>query len=85
MKLSGTVFFIYAAHEVYIINWTKGFFSRTSLADSGSGLMISYILIPFITLGVCLGLYFVLNKMAPDMLALMVGGRAKTQVLKNVK
>lgn len=85
MKLSGTVFFIYAVHEVYIINWTKGFFSRTSLAESGSGLIISYILIPFITLGVCLGLYFVLNKMAPDMLALMVGGRVKTQVVKKGK
>lgn len=57
-KLSATVFFIYAAHEIYIINWTKGFFSRTSLADSGGGLMLSYLLIPFITLGVCLGLYY---------------------------
>lgn len=83
VKLSGTVFFIYAVHEVYIINWTKGFFSRTSLVNSGGGLLISYVLIPFITLGVCLGLYFLLNRVAPNMLALMVGGRVKTQIAKN--
>ena len=52
--------------KIYIINWTKGFFSRTSLADSGGGLMLSYLLIPFITLGVCLGLYYFLNRMAPQ-------------------
>ena len=79
------VFFIYAAHEIYIINWTKGFFSRTSLADSGGGLMLSYLLIPFITLGVCLGLYYFLNRMAPNMLALLVGGRMKTQIIRNSK
>ena len=84
-KLSATVFFIYAAHEIYIINWTKGFFSRTSLADSGGGLMLSYLLIPFITLGVCLGLYYFLNRMAPNMLALLVGGRMKTQIIRNSK
>ncbi len=27
--------------------------------------MLSYLLIPFITLGVCLGLYYFLNRMAP--------------------
>ena len=43
-NLSATVFFIYAAHEIYIINWTKGFFSRTSLAGSGGGLLLSYML-----------------------------------------
>lgn len=40
-NLSATVFFIYAAHEIYIINWTKGFFARTSLANSGGGLLLS--------------------------------------------
>ena len=34
--------------------------------------MLSYLLIPFITLGVCLGLYYFLNRMAPNMLALLV-------------
>lgn len=82
-SLSATVFFIYAAHEIYIINWTKGFFSRTPLADSGGGLLLSYLLIPFITLGVCLGLYFLLNRMAPRTLALLIGGRVKTQMAVN--
>lgn len=79
-NLSATVFFIYAAHEIYIINWTKGFFSRTPLVDSGGGLLLSYLLIPFITLAVCLGLYFFLNRIAPRTLALLVGGRGQTQM-----
>ena len=82
-KLSATVFFIYAAHEIYIINWTKGFFSRTPLAGSGGGLLLSYVLIPFITLGICMGLYFMLNKMAPGALALLVGGRVKSQITES--
>ena len=82
-NLSATVFFIYAAHEIYIINWTKGFFSRTSLAGSGGGLLLSYMLIPFITLGICLGLYYILNKMAPKALALLVGGRVKSQITES--
>ena len=47
--------------------------------------MLSYLLIPFITLGVCLGLYSFLNRMAPNMLALLVGGRMKTQIIRNSK
>ncbi|MCS2449223.1 acyltransferase [Bacteroides thetaiotaomicron] len=82
-NLSATVFFIYAAHEIYIINWTKGFFARTSLANSGGGLLLSYLLIPFITLGICLGLYYLLNRMAPKTLALLVGGRVKSQITES--
>lgn len=82
-SLSATVFFIYAAHEIYIINWTKGFFSRTSLAGSGGGLLLSYMLIPFITLGICLGLYYMLNKVAPKALAVLVGGRVKSQITES--
>lgn len=79
-NLSVTVFFIYAIHEIYIINWTKGFFSRTFLVDSGAGLMLVYVLIPIITLTICLLLYYLLDKIAPKFLAFIVGGRVGTKI-----
>lgn len=79
-SLSATVFFIYAVHEIYIINWTKGFFSRTSLIETTGGLMLAYILIPIITVTVCLLLYFLLNNTVPRLLAFTIGGRASTKL-----
>lgn len=40
-------------------------------------------LIPFITLGICLGLYYMLNKVAPKALAVLVGGRVKSQITES--
>ena len=47
--------------------------------------MLSYLLIPFITLGVLSRSLLFLNRMAPNMLALLVGGRMKTQIIRNSK
>lgn len=73
--LSQTVFFIYAIHEIYIINCLKGSFSRTSLADCGVGMLSGYIFIPVLTLCICIGLYFFLKKTMPWLLAVLIGGR----------
>ncbi|WP_288360220.1 acyltransferase [uncultured Bacteroides sp.] len=79
-NLSVTVFFIYAIHEMYIINWTKGFFSRTFLVDSAGGLLLVYILTPVITVIICLLLYYLLNRTTPKILAFLVGGRVATKI-----
>ncbi len=75
LKLSPTVFFVYAIHEFYIKNWLKGAFSRTPLADSGWGMMIGYILIPFAALIICLILYILWKKISPKTLAILLGNR----------
>lgn len=79
-RLSVTVFFIYAVHEIYIINWVKGAFARIFVADTGGGLLLNYILVPVITINICLVLYLLLDKAVPKTLAFMMGGRAKTQI-----
>jgi hypothetical protein len=78
-SMSPTVFFIYAIHAIYIINWLKGGLYRTSLANSGLGMIICYILIPFIVLFICLVLYYLLRTTAPRLLSVLVGGRINNQ------
>ena len=74
--LSGSVFFIYAAHEIYILGWTKGLCLRL-FGNSLAGTWISYWLVPIIVLIVCLGLYYLLNRLIPRALAFACGGRSK--------
>lgn len=76
ISLSGTVFFIYAAHEIFILGWTKGLCLRI-FGDGLAGSWISYFLVPVIVLAVCLLLYNIINRIMPRTLAFACGGRAK--------
>lgn len=73
-NLSGSVFFIYAAHEIYILGWTKGLFVRVFGSYLASR-WISYLGVPIVVLGICLALYFLLNRIMPKSLAFSCGGR----------
>lgn len=75
IRMAPTSFFIYAIHLIYIESWVKGFFSRTPLEHSGWGKLLAYFLIPLITLGICLGLYYLLRWLSPRSLAVLCGGR----------
>lgn len=77
-KLSSTVFFIYAAHEIYLLGWTKGMFMRI-FGNSLIGTWISYFGVPIIVLGLCLAFYYLLNKIMPRTLAIACGGRTQTK------
>ncbi|MBQ6198622.1 MAG: acyltransferase [Bacteroidales bacterium] len=72
--LSGSVFFIYAVHEIYILGWTKGLCLRL-LGDSLVATWLRYFLVPVIVLGICLLLYKLLNRWSPRALAFACGGR----------
>lgn len=72
--LSGTVFFIYAVHEIYILGWTKGLFLRL-FGDSVLGSWMGYIFVPLMVLMVCLALFRLLNYLMPRTLAFVCGGR----------
>ncbi|MDR0542770.1 MAG: acyltransferase [Dysgonamonadaceae bacterium] len=74
-RLSVTTFFVYAIHEIYIINWLKGYFSRTALAGNGGGMLLSYFLTPCICLIICLALYYTMYKISPHLLSVLTGGR----------
>lgn len=75
-SLSGTVFFIYAAHEIFILGWTKGLCLRI-FGDGLAGSWISYFLVPVIVLAVCLLFYNIINRIMPRTLAFACGGRSK--------
>jgi hypothetical protein len=74
-RLSITTFFIYAIHEIYIINWLKGSFYGAGLAPDTWGGVLGYLLIPFICVFVCLALYFILDKTSPRLLSVLTGNR----------
>jgi len=79
IKLSASVFFIYAAHEIYILGWTKGIFVRV-FGEGLSGAWIRLLGVPVIVLLVCLGLYYLLNCIMPRTLAFCCGGRSRPQM-----
>lgn len=78
-KLSAAVFFIYAAHEIYILGWVRGFFFRL-FGETLFGSWMRYFLVPIFVLLVCLGLYYLLIKIIPRTLAFICGGRSKKAV-----
>ena len=74
LKLSESVFFIYAAHEIYILGWTKGMFLRL-FGDGLPGQWICYFAAPLLTMSICLFIYSFLKKTAPKVLSQTCGGR----------
>ena len=77
-RLSGSVFFIYAAHEIYILGWTKGLLLRL-FGESMPAVWLRYFLVPVVVTMVCLALYFLLNWLIPQTMAFICGGRTQKQ------
>lgn len=73
-SLASAVFFIFAAHEILILGWTKGLFLRV-FGDGLTGAWISYLGVPIVVLAVCLALFWILNKLMPKTLSFICGSR----------
>lgn len=69
-------FFIYVVHIIYIIAWMKGLVARSPLYGTGWGDLLGYFFVGISTLLICLGLYYLLRRIAPRLLAFSLGGRA---------
>ncbi|KEQ28190.1 hypothetical protein N180_00705 [Pedobacter antarcticus 4BY] len=82
LRLSSSVFFIYAIHEMYIINWLKGGFSKLQLFSTGWGKLIAYFTIPVLCLLICLCFYKLAKMFLPGLLAILTGGRKTIKVIK---
>jgi len=76
--LASPVFFIYAAHEIYILGWTKGLFVRL-FGEGLLGTWIRFFFVPLAVLGICLALYHLLKKLVPGVLAFVCGGRTESR------
>lgn len=75
IDLSNTVFFIYAIHIIYIINWSKGTFAKINFFNNGYGQIIGYFLLPLVVVAACLLIYYLMKKLIPKFLNYIVGGR----------
>lgn len=78
LRLSETVFFIYAAHEIYILGWVKGLFLRLCGAQLPSR-WLTYFAVPVVVLLICLALFYALKKVTPRTLAFACGGRIQNK------
>lgn len=74
LKLTETVFFVYAAHEIYILGWTKGLFIRI-FGETLAAKWIAYLFVPVVTGAVCLALFYLLKRFMPRTLAFACGWR----------
>lgn len=72
---SSLSFFIYVIHEIYIINWLKGFFFNLPSYELLWVRFIVYVSIPIICMAICSMLYFLLMRIIPKIFVFSLGGR----------
>ncbi|MBB6130759.1 acyltransferase family protein [Mucilaginibacter lappiensis] len=75
LQLSGTVFFVYASHQIYIINGLKGALFKSPLANSGWGMLLGYFIIPPACIAIILLIYYPMKRFLPKTLGVLVGNR----------
>ena len=74
--LAGSSFFIFAAHEVLILQNAACPLVETLLpTDTVWGSILAFFLTPALAVAICLGLLFLLQKLLPRTAAVLTGGR----------
>lgn len=78
-KMGKYVFFIFVLHNIYLINFARGF--KHKLMDMTSGFasevvgIVAFIILPWIVIGVCIMVYELLDRLTPGLLRFLTGGR----------
>lgn len=76
-EASKYVFFVYAVHTVFLVNWARGLIFRIPLLRPDAiGGILGYLLIILLTIIFSLVCYYILNKIAPRFVRWLSGGRA---------
>lgn len=70
-----STFFVYALHKLIIDDVAKILFSVSHLPDNTYVMLVFYLMIPIITISLCIGLYYMLNRFIPSVSAILTGGR----------
>ncbi len=73
--LSKASFFVYLTHTIFILEFSKVIFSKVFKSQSFVMLTIGYFTIPLFCIFICLTIYFVLNKLTPNLLRILTGNR----------
>lgn len=82
IHLAPFTFFIYVAHEIYIINWLKGGWIRLQINESVEGKIIGFFLVPVLCIVVCMLLFSFWKRIHPVSLMWVTGGRIKSYINK---
>lgn len=76
-EASKYVFFVYAVHTVFLVNWARGLVFRIPLLRPDAiGGVLGYLLIILLTIIFSLVCYHILNRIAPRLVRWLSGGRA---------
>ena len=68
-------FFIFAMHALILNNLRKLVFTTLHLPDTTSALLFLYIIVPILTILICLAVYLFLKKSLPSVCSILTGGR----------
>jgi hypothetical protein len=74
-KLSKTSFVIYAAHMVFISKYVNILIYRLIPSEDAVYLMLKYVMVPIITIVICIIIYVTVRKFVPNMILFLSGGR----------
>lgn len=83
-RMGKYVFIIFVLHNIYLINFARGL--NFKLMQMGSGLtsevigVIGYLIIPWLVIAVCVAAYEILDRAAPRLLRIAIGGRKTAKV-----
>lgn len=73
--LANASFFVYALHIIFLNPIGRGCIMAFHLPDNTLTMLILYLVVPIITIGLCLGIYKILKRYMPHICVLLTGGR----------
>lgn len=73
--LSKSSFFIFASHTIFILRICSVVCSKVLYGDTWGILIVRYFVTPFLAVGVCLLLYWLMGKFTPKLLGVLTGNR----------
>ena len=73
--LTQSCFFVYACHKIEIMFWSKYYFGKLLPCNDVLCLIVKYFSTTFICAGVCVLIYFILNKFTPKLCGIFCGNR----------
>lgn len=73
--LSKASFFIFAAHAVFLLKWSKQLVEYIIKPDSVFFLTIKYFMAPAVCVSVCVCVYYIASKISPRLLKILTGSR----------
>ncbi len=73
--MAKTSFFIYLSHTILIVEFCQLIVANITANEGPVVLILSYIAVPILVVFVCISIYYLLNKIAPKLLSVLIGYR----------